>query len=67
MRFYQSVIGDSPYPSFTLTLVENLLPGGHSPPYFALLNQPLPNSPVAAPFSCSAKRAFRLLRGAVAR
>jgi len=46
LRFYRSVVGDSPYPSFTLTLVENLLPGGHSPPYFALLNQPLPNSPL---------------------
>ena len=45
MKFYQSVVGDSPYPSFTIALVENLLPGGHSPPYFAQLNQPLPNSP----------------------
>ncbi len=46
MRFYQSVIGDAPYPSFTIALVENLTPGGHSPPYFAQLNQPLPNSPL---------------------
>jgi len=46
-RFYQSMIGDSPYPSFTLALVENTLPGGHSPGYFAMLNEPLPNTPVA--------------------
>ncbi len=46
MRFYQSVIGDAPYPSFTIALVESMLPGGHSPAYFAQLNQPLPNSPV---------------------
>lgn len=46
IRFYESVIGDAPYPSFTIALVENLTPGGHSPPYFAQLNQPLPNSPL---------------------
>ncbi|MGE3520657.1 MAG: M1 family metallopeptidase, partial [Vicinamibacterales bacterium] len=42
-RFYESVVGEAPYPAFTLALVENLLPGGHSPPYFAQLNQPLPH------------------------
>jgi len=46
MRYYQSLVGDSPYPSFTIALVENALPGGHSPAYFAQLNQPLPNSPL---------------------
>ncbi len=46
MQFYESVVGDAPYPSFTIALVENLTPGGHSPPYFAQLNQPLPNSPL---------------------
>jgi len=40
--FYQSIIGDSPYSSFTIALVESDLPGGHSPAYFASLNQPLP-------------------------
>jgi aminopeptidase N len=44
-QFYESIIGDSPYPSFTLALVESDLPGGHSPAYFAALNQPLPTSP----------------------
>jgi hypothetical protein len=42
--FYQSVLGDNPYPSFTVALVESDLPGGHSPAYFASLNQPLPTS-----------------------
>ena len=45
-RFYDSLIGDSPYPSFTLALIETSLPGGHSPAYFAALNQPLPNTPL---------------------
>ena len=43
--FYHSIIGDFPYPSFTISLVESDLPGGHSPGYFALLNQPLPATP----------------------
>jgi aminopeptidase N len=45
-EFYQSILGDYPFPSFTLALVESDLPGGHSPGYFAVLNQPLPTSPV---------------------
>jgi hypothetical protein len=45
-RFYDSLIGDAPYESFTLALVEHLQPGGHSPAYFAALNQPLPNTPL---------------------
>jgi hypothetical protein len=44
--FYQSILGDMPYPSFTIALIENDLPGGHSPAYFAALNQPLPTSPL---------------------
>ena len=42
--FYQGLLGDSPYSSFTVALVENDLPGGHSPAYFASLNQPLPTT-----------------------
>jgi len=42
--FYESIMGDSPYSSFTVALVENDLPGGHSPGYFAALNQPIPTS-----------------------
>jgi len=44
-QFYVSLLGDAPYPSFTIALVESELPGGHSPGYFAALNQPLPTSP----------------------
>ena len=44
--FYESIIGDSPYSSFTVALVESDLPGGHSPAYFAVLNQPLVTSPL---------------------
>ena len=54
--FYQSLIGDIPYSSFTVALVEADLPGGHSPAYFASLNQPMPttqlvwrNDPAAFP------------------
>jgi hypothetical protein len=44
MRFYAAVIGEVPYSSMTVALVENELPGGHSPGYFAVLNNPLPAS-----------------------
>jgi aminopeptidase N len=44
LRFYSSLIGDVPYDTFTLALTESDLPGGHSPPYFALVNEPLPTS-----------------------
>jgi hypothetical protein len=40
--YYASLVGDAPYPSFTLALLESELPGGHSPPYFAVLNQVVP-------------------------
>jgi aminopeptidase N len=42
--FYESLLGDSPYASFTVALIESDLPGGHSPAYFAALNQPLPTT-----------------------
>ena len=45
-QFYQSLVGDSPYQSFSVALVESMLPGGHSPAYFAVLDQPLPTAPV---------------------
>lgn len=43
-QFYASIVGDAPYPSFTLALTESDRPGGHSPPYFAVLNQVVQNS-----------------------
>ena len=45
LTFYASLMNDAPYDAFTLALTENDLPGGHSPAYFALLNQPVPMSP----------------------
>lgn len=45
LGFYASVVGDAPYPTFTLALTDAILPGGHSPAYFAILNQPLPLPP----------------------
>lgn len=45
LKFYASLMNDVPYDFFTLALTENDVPGGHSPAYFALLNQPLPTSP----------------------
>lgn len=44
MKFYASIAGGVPYPSFTLLALESDLPGGHSPPYFASLNQPTPTT-----------------------
>ena len=44
VRFYAGLIGDAPYGSATVALVEHDLPGGHSPGYFAVLNNPLPGS-----------------------
>jgi hypothetical protein len=46
LGFYSSLVDDAPYDSFTLALTESDLPGGHSPAYFAMLNQPLPTSPL---------------------
>lgn len=43
VKFYDSVVGDIPYDSFTMALTEHVTPGGHSPGYFAILNQTLPS------------------------
>jgi hypothetical protein len=44
VRFYAGIVGDAPYESTTVALVEHELPGGHSPGYFAVLNSALPGS-----------------------
>jgi hypothetical protein len=41
LKFYTSLVGDVPYPSMTLALVESELPGGHSPGYFAVIRSPV--------------------------
>jgi hypothetical protein len=45
LKFYSGLLNDTPYEAFTLALTESDVPGGHSPAYFAMLNQPLPTSP----------------------
>ena len=42
VRFYVSLVGDSPYPSLAIGLVEKELPGGHSPAYLSVVHQPMP-------------------------
>jgi hypothetical protein len=44
MKFYGTVMDDTPYESLTVAMLEHDLPGGHSPAYFAIINN-------AAPFS----------------
>jgi hypothetical protein len=41
MRFYGTLIGDIPYRSTTIALLESELPGGHSPGYFAVVKNPV--------------------------
>jgi len=44
MRFYETMMDDTPYESLTIAMLEHDVPGGHSPAYFAIINN-------AAPFS----------------
>ncbi len=41
----RSMMRDAPYRSLTLAVVEVNIPGGHSPGYLVILNQPLPTTP----------------------
>jgi hypothetical protein len=45
LQLYSGLVGDVPYDSMTIAMVENDKPGGHSPGYFAVLNNPLPVTP----------------------
>ena len=40
-RYYKTLVGKEPYPSLTLAFTEREVPGGHSPPYFAVVDYPL--------------------------
>jgi hypothetical protein len=44
MRFYGTLMDDTPYESLTVTMLEHELPGGHSPAYFAIINNATPFS-----------------------
>lgn len=41
LSFYTSLIGDVPYESLTVALVESELPGGHSPAHISMINEPM--------------------------
>jgi hypothetical protein len=45
LKFFSELAGEAPYPDFTLAALDDNLPGGHSPPYFAILHQELPSTP----------------------
>jgi hypothetical protein len=45
VRFYSSIVGDIPFDSLTVAMVENTLPGGHSPAYVVMINNPSPLAP----------------------
>jgi aminopeptidase N len=47
LAFFSSLLGEAPFTAMTIGLVEAETPGGHSPGYFALLNEPLPNPNVS--------------------
>jgi hypothetical protein len=40
LAHYAKIMGDAPYPGFTLAFTERDVPGGHSPAYFAVVDQP---------------------------
>ncbi len=42
LRLYAGLIGDVPYDTLTMAMVEDEVPGGHAPGYFAMLNYPSP-------------------------
>jgi hypothetical protein len=45
LRLYASLTGDVPYDALTIAMVEDELPGGHAPGYFAMINNPPPVTP----------------------
>jgi aminopeptidase N len=44
LRFYGSLMNDVPYRTMSIAVVEDELPGGHSPAYATVLNSPPPAS-----------------------
>lgn len=45
LRLYAAMMGDVPYDALTVAMIEDTLPGGHAPAYFAALNNPPPVTP----------------------
>jgi hypothetical protein len=44
LHYYASIIGEAPYPAFTIAAVDENIPGGHSPAYMTVLRMRLPSS-----------------------
>ncbi|HXG56233.1 MAG TPA: M1 family aminopeptidase [Vicinamibacterales bacterium] len=38
-RFYRSLVGSAPYPALSVVVTEREVPGGHSPAFFAVVDQ----------------------------
>jgi hypothetical protein len=45
IRFFTELMGEYPYEALSIALVESGIPGGHSPAYATMLNQPVPGTP----------------------
>jgi hypothetical protein len=45
LRFFTELMGAYPYEAMSIALVESGIPGGHSPAYATMLNQPVPGTP----------------------
>jgi hypothetical protein len=43
LKYYASLMHGAPFASATVAVIESELPGGHSPGYLAVLNEPMPN------------------------
>ncbi len=44
LQFYSGLLGDVPYDSLSIAVVEEESPGGHAPGYFVMINNPPPVS-----------------------
>ena len=44
VQFYRSILGNVPYPSLTIAVVDGQVPGGHSAAYFSVLGGPPPGT-----------------------
>jgi len=45
LKFYANLMGEAPFPVFTLAAVDDNLPGGHSPAYLSIWQQPRATTP----------------------
>jgi hypothetical protein len=45
LKFYANLIGEAPFPDFTVAAVDDNLPGGHSPAYLSIWQQPRATTP----------------------